>query len=299
MKNKFYIMTALVISLTGCSNIEDGTQPTGNFPEDHIIRIVTEVNAPVSRAGYDASNLESFGLIIHNSENIAYDYNSQMVTSNNDWNTADGQQMLWDNARTPVTVVAYAPYISEASLDTPLAINIQSNQTTEENVIASDFLLTKSMVDPKQDLTADGRLKVTLDHAMSKLIIKVTVNNGMEDAAISKLGDMAVNGTIVGGICDLSVPEPVFIPREDAVATTIAPYKGTDGYECILLPQTIIEGFSVNFSYDGKLYIWTAEEPIELQKGVEHTLTLNVNETARLATMQMKYRATGQIIDQK
>ena len=110
----------------------------------------------------------------------------------------------------------------------------------------------------------------------------------MEDAAISKLGDMAVNGTIVGGICDLSVPEPVVIPREDAVATTIAPYKGT-----------IIEGFSVNFSYDGKLYIWTAEEPIELQKGVEHTLTLNVNETARLATMQMKYRATGQIIDQK
>ena len=91
MKNKFYIMTALVISLTGCSNIEDGTQPTGNFPEDHIIRIVTEVNAPVSRAGYDASNLESFGLIIHNSENIAYDYNSQMVKSNNDWNTADGR----------------------------------------------------------------------------------------------------------------------------------------------------------------------------------------------------------------
>ena len=109
----------------------------------------------------------------------------------------------------------------------------------------------------------------------------------------------AVNGTIVGGICDLSVPEPVVIPREDAVATTIAPYKGTDGYECILLPQTIIEGFSVNFSYDGKLYIWTAEEPIELQKGVEHTLALNVNETARLATMQMKYRATGQIIYQK
>ena len=28
-------------------------------------------------------------------------------------------------------------------------------------------------------------------------------------------------------------------------------------------------------------------------------VALNVNETARLATMQMKYRATGQIIDQK
>ena len=40
MKNKFYIMTALVIGLTGCSNIEDGRLPGGNFPEDHVIRIV-------------------------------------------------------------------------------------------------------------------------------------------------------------------------------------------------------------------------------------------------------------------
>ena len=44
---------------------------------------------------------------------------------------------------------------------------------------------------------------------------------------------------------------------------------------------------------------FSRKQPIELQKGVEHTLTLNVNETARLATMQMKYRATGQIIYQK
>lgn len=88
----------------------------------------------------------------------------------------------------------------------------------------------------------------------------------MEDAAISKLGDMAVNGTIVGGICDLSVPEPVVIPREDAVATTIAPYKGTDGYECILLPQTIIEGFSVNFSYDGNCIYGLPKSPLSCKR---------------------------------
>ena len=32
MKNKFYIMTALVISLTGCSSIEDGTLPRSYNP---------------------------------------------------------------------------------------------------------------------------------------------------------------------------------------------------------------------------------------------------------------------------
>ena len=36
MKNKFYIMTALVISLTGCSNIEDGTQPVGCVPSSAL-----------------------------------------------------------------------------------------------------------------------------------------------------------------------------------------------------------------------------------------------------------------------
>ena len=295
MKNKFYIMTALVISLTGCSNIEDGTQPTGNFPEDHVIRIVTEVNAPVSRAGYDASNLESFGLIIHNSENIAYDYNSQMVKSNNDWNTADGQQMLWDTERTPVMMIAYAPYAGEATPDAPLAVNVLTNQTAEANVMASDFLLMKATVDPEKDLTADGKLKISLNHAMSKLIIKLTVN-GTEDADMGKLGDMAVNGAVVNGTCDLSAAAPVVVPAADAAVATVAPYKGTEYCECILPPQTIAEGFSINFSYDGKLYIWTAKAAVELGKGVEHTLTLNVNTTARLAAMVARDWATGQLI---
>ncbi len=60
----------------------------------------------------------------------------------------------------------------------------------------------------------------------------------------------------------------------------------------------IAEGFSVNFSYDGKLYIWTAKEAIELEEGgVEHTLTLNVNTTVRLAAKVARNWATGQLID--
>jgi tetratricopeptide (TPR) repeat protein len=46
-----------------------------------------------------------------------------------------------------------------------------------------------------------------------------------------------------------------------------------------------------------KLYIWTAEEAIELEKGVEHTLTLNVNTTVRLAAKMARNWATGQLID--
>ena len=193
-------------------------------------------------------------------------------------------------------MIAYAPYASEATPDAPLAVNVLTNQATEANVMASDFLLMKATVDPEKDLTADGKLKISLNHAMSKLIIKITVN-GTADAEMNKLGDMSINGAVVNGICDLTVAAPVVVPVADAAVATVAPYKGTDYCECILPPQRIAEGFSINFSYDGKLYIWSAKEAIELEKGVEHTLTLNVNTTARLAAMQARNWATGQLID--
>ena len=295
MKKIFYII-AVGVGLAGCSNNEDELLSTGSFPEDHVIRIITEVNEPLSRAGYDVTNLERFGLMIRNSENAAYNYHKQMVSSGNAWSTSDGQQMLWDAERTPVTMIAYAPYMSEAAPDASLAVNALTNQTTEENVKSSDFLLMKATVDPEQDLTADGKLKISLSHAMSKLLIKITVN-GTTDAAMNKLGDMSINGAVVNGICDLSATVPIVVPAPDAVVATVAPYKGTESCECILPPQKIAEGFSVNFSYDGKLYIWTAEEAIELEKGVEHTLTLNVNTTVRLAAKMARNWATGQLID--
>ena len=295
MKKIFYII-ALGVGLAGCSNNEDELLSTGSFPEDHVIRIITEVNEPLSRAGYDVTNLERFGLMIRNSENAAYNYHKQMVSSGNAWSTSDGQQMLWDAERTPVTMIAYAPYMSEAAPDASLAVNALTNQTTEENVKSSDFLLMKATVDPEQDLTADGKLEISLSHAMSKLLIKITVN-GTTDAAMNKLGDMSINGAVVNGICDLSATVPIVVPAPDAVVATVAPYKGTESCECILPPQKIAEGFSVNFSYDGKLYIWTAKEAIELEEGVEHTLTLNVNTTVRLAAKMARNWATGQLID--
>ena len=294
MKKIFHIL-ALCIGLAGCSNNEDESLPTGTFPGERVISIITEVNEPLSRAGYDATNLERFGLMIRNSENAAYNYHKQMVGSGNTWNTSDGQQMLWDTERTPVMMIAYAPYAGEATPDAPLAVNVLTNQSAEANVMASDFLLMKATVDPEKDLTADGKLKISLNHAMSKLIIKLTVN-GTEDADMGKLGDMAVNGAVVNGTCDLSAAAPVVVPAADAAVATVAPYKGTEYCECILPPQTIAEGFSINFSYDGKLYIWTAKAAVELGKGVEHTLTLNVNTTARLAAMVARDWATGQLI---
>ena len=92
MKKIFYII-ALGVGLAGCSNNEDELLSTGSFPEDHVIRIITEVNEPLSRAGYDVTNLERFGLMIRNSENAAYNYHKQKEKCNGKSRNCHGQRL--------------------------------------------------------------------------------------------------------------------------------------------------------------------------------------------------------------
>lgn len=297
MRKIFYVTIVLVITLIGCSSDEDNTLPNSNFPEDHVIRVTTDINNRITaRAGYDSDNLTSFGLILQNSTNEAYSYNKEMIKSEGEWATGDGSVMLWDKDRTLISVTAYAPYIA-TELNTTLTVDAKTDQNIEANLMASDFLLMKKVVNPETDLTSDGKIDIALNHAMSKLIVKITIN-GSDNLDMSKLIDMSIEGTIVNGVCDLSEADPKVIPTTDATATSVVPYKNVNSCECILLPQTITQGFSINFIYDGRRYIWNATEDIVLQKGMEQTLTLNISTTKTLqAAMQTRDRATGQIVE--
>ncbi|MDE6489764.1 MAG: fimbrillin family protein [Muribaculaceae bacterium] len=293
--NKTLYIAALSLGLWSCSSNDTEPLASGNFPQDHVIRVTAGVNEPRSRAGYDATNLDRFGLIVTNSANDAYCYHKLMTGTGSTWNTADGQPMLWDADRTPVTVIAYAPYSETAGAGASVAVKALTDQSTAANVKESDFLVRKALVNPDQDLTADGKLKVTLDHAMSKLSIVITVN-GSAAADMSKLGDVAINGAVTEGSCDFSATVPAVTATAGAAPATVTAFKGTETCECILPPQTIADGFSINFSYDGKLYVWNATDPVILDSGVEYTLTLNVNTTVRLETCTARNRATGAII---
>lgn len=41
----------------------------------------------------------------------------------------------------------------------------------------------------------------------------------------------------------------------------------TVNYSAILIPQTIAQGFRVEFEIDGKIYVWTASESVTLESG--------------------------------
>ena len=76
---------------------------------------------------------------------------------------------------------------------------------------------------------------------------------------------------------------------------------GESGEEKYGTPVRMAKAISAEMSVEVAEAILYADDGADevVKEFVSGELTLNVNETARLATMQMKYRATGQIIDQK
>ena len=213
--NKIVYLLALGIGITGCSNDRNEPVLTDNSIKTQEIKVTAEVNEPLSRAGYTAMYLESFGLMVQNAANTAYSYHKQMILSEEGWNASDGQQMLWDMERNPVTVTAYAPYNSEAAPDAILNVSVEENQETEADINASDFLLAKTTVNPQTDLTEDGLVKITLNHAMSKLIIKVKDTEN-KDIDMEKLIEVTVKGGVLNGTCDLSAENLEVVAAADA-----------------------------------------------------------------------------------
>ena len=165
--------------------------------EDGVIRVTTEVAQ--TRAGVTTDNLTEFGLTVANAASTTYSYsNVKMTKSVADWNPAS--QMLWQNATQAVEILAYAPYNSVADgYKTPAAL---PDQSTEANVMVSDFsLMYNSSFAPETDLV-DKKVPVTLSHMMAKLDFRIIIGTEFNAEGIPQtnpISEITVNGTKLKG----------------------------------------------------------------------------------------------------
>lgn len=283
--NKSIYLTILgmsvVAGLTSCDSVTDDVLSGDNYADNNVISVTTNIEPLKSRAGHTADNINDLGLIIVNSANSAYSYNKQLVANNGAWACADGQPMLWDVNKTPVTVTAVAPYKSAMASSSTFDVAVATDQTTDDAVRLSDLLTYKGVVNPANQLAVDGKLPLTFNHALSKLIVQFTVNK-TDKADMALLGDVAINGAVVAGKCDLTPEQPKVTVDGSASPSTITPFKGSEACECIIVPQTIASNFSVNFTYNGHIYTWTSPASTTLESGYEYRLTLNINSTVSM-----------------
>lgn len=263
MKNSIIALMALPLIVASCSNQEFEPASTG----DNIMTVDVQVKKTSSRAGYSTDNLTEFALMVDNQAAPSFNINTKIVKGAEGWAAYDGTPLLWDNGLNAVSAVAFAPYRDNVTMTTnDLAIEAKEDQSTEEAVLASDFLLmSKCTVTP----TADNKnLNVVLSHKMAKLVITVTGTK-------TGISELAVNGLKVKGTVDLTAADaPVALAGE---AASVTPFVNDGVYEAIVLPQDLNSDFTITFKDGDDMYRWTHTGSGKLASGFLYNINLEIN----------------------
>lgn len=296
---KLLCTTTVAFLMVACSNHEE--TEVNNFPDDGIVRISTGIKDLNTRGFHTTEDLSEFGISISNSKNAYYSYDNIKVTGSNatEWTTAS--VMLWQNSTQPVDIIAYAPYQTGAKLlNGTLEAGVQAVQAQEDK--SSDVLLSvqKGFV-PGNGLNSDKKLEIPFSHAFSKLVISITLGtefntNGKNISSTNPISNLAISGTVIKGICDLTADAPAFEAKAGEKAADITPYEtgytppvndnehGIATYECILVPQQIAAGkFRISFTISDTDYIWASEQAAQLEPGTSYNLPLTAGNEAIIA----------------
>ena len=303
---KFFAISAMAAAMiTSCSTDDELSQ--SNYPSDNIIRVTAGVNNAKTRAdGQGVSAMDKpFSLTIVNKNTEKpelakkYTYTDKVFSkSSGDWACSD--TLLWQDDKTPVDIVAFAPaqenkfngVCDNAGNIKPIAYSVADDQSTKSDNNDLLYNYTPSFVPGGTNLDEKGRLSIQFNHAFCMIDINVTLGtefnkpNVLDDSPIVKV---TLGGTKISANVDVTKAASVVTASETATPTTITTTKGTftkaanaeanakSCFSCIAIPQKVgANTFKVSLMTAGKRYEWTSDKEITLKSGYRYTLELSM-----------------------
>ncbi len=264
---------ALATLLAACSNDSD----VFNTPDyaDTPIGLNVNVGPMATRAGYDNTNLtgSSFGLYLTTegtNSDERYNCTNREVRYDNGW-TIQGGQLLWKSNDATVTYYAYLPYTGIVGDAASYAFAVQTDQSTEDNVKASDLLCTG-----QQPATPGTALDITFKHALSKLNVTLKKGSELEDGQNLTFTSVTLSNCATATTVNLTDGTTGNTTNS---GQTITLYAATENeqYECILVPQTFNQTLKVEITdNNGKVYTFTSNKDLTFASGKQYTLNLTV-----------------------
>ncbi len=263
---------ALATLLAACSNDSD----VFNTPDyaDTPIGLNVNVSPMATRAGYEQGALTegSFGLYLTTQDTEGderYNCTNREVRYDNGW-TIQGGQLLWKSNDATVTYYAYLPYTGTVDDAASYAFTVQTDQSTEDNVKASDLLCTG-----QQPATPGTALDITFKHALSKLNVTLKKGSELEDGQNLTFTSVTLSNCATATTVNLTDGTTDTATKSQ----TITLYAATENeqYECILVPQTFAQSLKVEITgNNGKVYTFTSNKDLTFASGKQYTLNLTV-----------------------
>ena len=302
---KFFAITAMAAAMiTSCSTDDELSQ--SNYPSDNIIRVTAGVNNAKTRAdGQGVSAMDkdfSLTVVNKNTESTLpskYTYIDKVFSKKSgDW--ACSETLLWQNDKTPVDIVAFAPaqtgkfsgVCDNAGNIKPITYSVATDQSTLSDYNDLLYYYTPGFVPGGTNLDKDGKLSIQFNHAFCMIDINVTLGTEFNKPKVlddSPIVKVTLGGTKIAANVDVTKAASVVTASETAAATDITTTKGTfdkaanaeanakSYFSCIAIPQTVAANtFKVSLMTAGKLYEWTSDKEITLQSGYRYTLELTM-----------------------
>lgn len=264
---------ALATLLAACSNDSD----VFNTPDyaDTPIGLNVNVSPMATRAGYEQGALTegSFGLYLTTegtNSDERYNCTNREVRYESGW-TIQGEQLLWKSNDATVTYYAYLPYTGTVGNAASYAFTVKTDQSTEDNVKASDLLCTG-----QQPATPGTALDITFKHALSKLNVTLKKGSELEDGQNLTFTSVTLSNCATATTVNLTDGTTGNTTNS---GQTITLYAATpnEQYECILVPQTFAQSLKVEITdNNGKVYTFTSNKDLTFASGEQYTLNLTV-----------------------
>lgn len=309
----FFAITAMAAAMiTSCSSEDELSQ--SNYPSDNIIRITAGVNNAKTRAeGTGVSAMDKdFSLTIVNknteSTELAkkYTYVDKVFSkTSGDWVCLE--TLLWQNATTPVDIVAFAPaqegkfngVYADGSIN-PITYSIATDQSKKPD--NNDLLYYYAPGFNPGESLVDKKLNIQFNHAFCMIDINVTLGTEFNKPSIpttSPITEVILEGTKIEANVDVknaagsttTTAASVVTASNTATAAKItttngsfstaanAEAKAISRFSCIAIPQTVAANtFKVSLKTANKLYEWTYDKAVELKSGHRYTLNLTMGD---------------------
>ncbi len=281
---KKILYTALgALMLTACQKEATDLPQLGNYPEDGVVRIATQLNAIQTRVGeptiYAGGNLS---LSVDYGTGDKYTvYNSQWTNSSNVWSTAT--QMLWKNATAEAKIYAYAPFVDLGATPNITAVPFSVAADQSAGLTSSDLVGYKDETFiPGSSLTTKKELNIAFAHKLAKLKVALTFGDqfGGSNPTITSV---TIGGTLPATTYNATTAE--LVGTASGTATNIKTYANTavagiTFYEAIIIPQVVAKDTRlVTITLDnGDSYGYTisATAGHDFKANTENTINLKI-----------------------
>lgn len=275
----FWFIGTLLASILGCSTSNsDDEINNSTTSEAEVSKIKIQLNTSIATRATETSfeMLDRIGLYVANqNEGQAKELLQQgnhvdnmRFTYSDKW-TPD-EPIYWKDGTTKADFYCYYPYQTNPNIHS-CSFSTLTNQTTEENYKASEFLWGKTSNVSPTEIAVD----ITTRHAFSCAQIKLLPGDGFSEESLKNAAiQLQINHVLPDAIINLSNGQATACGNPKS----ISPWFDGTYYKAIIVPQTIDKSDLIVIKINGKEYKLIQGHTFEANK--RHKFIVPINKTS-------------------